>query len=198
MRNILFGMMIMMSLFGVGCATPSFLPKPAQPENVCEIFRERPEWYQAALSARSKWNIPISVMMSIMYQESSFRADARPPRTWFLYIIPGPYPSTAYGYAQALDTTWGEYLQNTGNRGAERDNFADAIDFIGWYCYLSAGRSGITATDPYNLYLAYCEGHGGFNRQTYQQKAWLMNAARKVEERSKRYSQQLAYCDKGR
>jgi hypothetical protein len=190
--------MIVISLFGYGCATTSFLPKPAQPENVCEIFRERPLWYQDAISSRKKWNIPISVMMAIMYQESSFRADARPPRTWFLFIFPGPYPSTAYGYSQALDNTWEEYKQNTGNRDAERDNFADAVDFIGWYCSLSAIRSGIVANDPYNLYLAYCEGHGGFNRQSYKQKAWLMNAARRVEDRSKRYSQQMAYCDTGR
>lgn len=184
-------------LFGFGCAS-SFTPQPAKPENACEIFRERPKWYQDAASARNKWNIPVSVMMAIMYQESSFRAEARPPRTLFLFIFPGPYPSTAYGYSQALDNTWEEYKAKTGKPYAERDSFTDSVDFIGWYCYLSALRSGIAGTDPYNLYLAYHEGHGGFNRKTYTAKAWLMNAARLVEERAKRYSKQLSYCENGR
>ena len=28
---------------------------PAQPENLCQIFREKPEWHEAALKMNEKW-----------------------------------------------------------------------------------------------------------------------------------------------
>lgn len=28
---------------------------PAQPENLCQIFREKPEWHKAALKMNEKW-----------------------------------------------------------------------------------------------------------------------------------------------
>ena len=44
--------------------------------------------------------------------------------------------------------------------GADRDDFNDAIDFIGWYNDQSSRRSKISKSDAYNLYLAYHEGQG--------------------------------------
>ncbi|OQX15495.1 MAG: hypothetical protein BWK80_40910 [Desulfobacteraceae bacterium IS3] len=191
--NIKITVSCLLSLWILGCATTR---PPARPENLCSIFGEKPQWYQDALSSQKRWGIPIPVMMAIMYQESAFNADARPPRTSCLFFFPGPYPSSAYGYSQALDGTWENYQRDTGSRGADRDDFHDAIDFIGWYCYLSFSKSGIAGNDAYQLYLAYHEGHSGFNRRTYRNKPWLMNAAGRVEERAKRYAGQLAYCEK--
>ena len=58
-----------------GCATPP----PKKPENICEIFREHRSWYFAAKDARDRWGVPIHVPMAMMYQESSFKANAQPP-----------------------------------------------------------------------------------------------------------------------
>ena len=151
-----------------GCATMS--NPPNQPKNICEIFRENPEWYEMARESSKRWNVPIPILMAIIHQESSFISDAKPPRTSCLWIFPGPRPSSAYGYAQASDETWEEYLAGTGNTWADRDDFGDAVDFVGWYCDLSYRRSQISKQDTYNLYLAYHEGHGGFNRKTYLKK----------------------------
>jgi hypothetical protein len=129
-----------------------------------------------------------------MYIESGFNADARPPRTKCLFIFPGPRPSTAYGYPQALDITWKEYQQHTGNWGADRDDFEDAVDFIGWYCRMSTVRCGISRFDPYLLYLAYHEGHGGFNRGSYQNKTDVKRAARSVEKLAGQYTSLLTGC----
>ena len=52
---------------------------PAQPENLCQIFREKPEWHKAALKMNEKWGTPVHVVMAMMYQESSFVHDAQPP-----------------------------------------------------------------------------------------------------------------------
>jgi hypothetical protein len=134
-------------------------------------------------------------MMAIMHQESRFRATAKPPRKKILGFIPGPRPSDSYGYSQALKSTWASYERSAGRYGADRDDFGDAIDFIGWYNDQSKRRSGIARNDAYRLYLAYHEGHGGYNRGTYRGKQWLINVARKVNSRAARYQQQLAGCE---
>ena len=177
----------------LGCA---HLPKPPEEiDNICQIFRQNRDWYQSAYRSSRKWSVPIPVLMAIVHQESKFKAEAKPPRTTCLCFLPGPRPSSAYGYSQAVDETWEKYKSNTGNWGADRDNFADAIDFIGWYCDLSYSICRIALDDTYNLYLAYHEGHNGFNRGTYNKKSWLKRVAGKVQNRSRSYSSQLASCE---
>jgi hypothetical protein len=169
---------------------------PKNTDNLCAIFREKDDWYDDAADARKEWGSPISVMMAVMHQESRFQAKAKPPRKKILGFIPGSRPSSSYGYSQAKKTTWAEYKRNAGRYGADRDDFADAIDFIGWYNFQSYKRSGLSRTDPYRLYLAYHEGHGGYNRGTYKKKAWLTKVARKVESRAATYRAQLTSCEK--
>ncbi|MFT7193902.1 MAG: hypothetical protein ACI8U1_001537, partial [Rheinheimera aquimaris] len=92
------------SVFAViltGCATPP----PKNTSNLCEIFYEHRDWYDAAAKVRDKWGVPIHVPMSIMYQESSFKHNARPPMRWFLGFIPYGRASNAYGYSQAKTVT---------------------------------------------------------------------------------------------
>jgi hypothetical protein len=111
-----------------------------------------------------------------------------------LGFIPWKRPSDAYGYAQALESTWKEYKKDTGRRFADRDDFDDAIDFVGWYTAVSRQRLGIPKDDAYGHYLAYHEGQGGYARGSYKHKRWLMNYASKVEQTSRRYPAQLARC----
>lgn len=178
----------------LGCFGP---PKPPdRPDNVCEIFREHEDWYDDAHDSYRRWGIPIPVLMAIMHQESRFHGDIKPPRTTCLWVFPGPRPSSAYGYSQALDPTWESYKRATGRSGADRDDFGDAIDFIGWYCNLSHTRCGIPKNDAYRLYLAYHEGQGGYSRGTYRNKGWLLNVAAKVKKRSDIYHGQLAACER--
>jgi len=167
---------------------------PKSLSNVCSIFEEKGGWYKDAKKSSERWNSPIPVMMAILHQESRFNAKAKPPRRKILWIIPGPRISSAYGYSQAKGTTWDWYKQSTGKRGADRDDFADAIDFVGWYNNLSHTQNNIQTNDAYNLYLAYHEGHGGFNRRTYRNKEWLTGVAGKVSRLSQEYTQQLASC----
>jgi hypothetical protein len=174
-----------------GCST---LP-PQRVDNICAIFREKDDWYEDAADARDRWGSDIPVMMAIMYQESRFEADARPPRRTILGFIPGPRPSNAYGYSQAKTDTWKEYKQDAGGFGADRDDFADAIDFIGWYNARSTRSNGISPHDAYGLYLAYHEGNGGYSRSTYLAKPWLLDVARRVEARAVSYQAQLAACE---
>lgn len=174
-----------------GCSTS----QPANIGNICAIFEEKDDWYEEAADAREEWGSPIPVMMAIMHQESRFHAKAKPPRKKILGFIPGFRPSNAYGYSQALDSTWDAYQRSAGRYGADRDDFGDAIDFIGWYNYQSHRSSGISRSNTYALYLAYHEGQGGYNRGTYRNKGWLIKVARKVERRANDYQSQLTGCE---
>ena len=167
---------------------------PKNSNDLCATFRENEEWYVEAKQSSDKWGVPISVQMAIMHQESHFVADAQPPRTWLLGIIPWFRPSSAYGYAQAQDGTWDDYLDKAGSWGADRDDFADAADFIGWYSNLSNSKLGIAKGDAKNLYLAYHEGHGGYQHKSYLKKAWLKRTADKVAYRARLIQRQLSAC----
>ena len=176
----------------VGCVTSP----PTHVNNICHIFDEKSGWYDDAKDAQNKWGSSIAVMMAIMHQESRFQPKAKPHRTKILWVLPGPRKSSAYGFPQAKDGTWDWYIDQTGNWGADRDKFEDAIDFIGWYNHMSERKSGIKRNDTYHLYLAYHEGHGGFNRRTFKKKSWLTKVARKVSSRQASYQKQLAGCEK--
>lgn len=180
------------------CVSLSFCATrpPKDVNNICQIFREKSGWHKDAKKASEKWNIPIHVMMATIYQESRFVGNAKPPRKKLLGFLPGPRPSSAYGYAQVLDETWSYYLKQTSQWGKDRDDFGDAIYFIGWYYNQSRERNGLSAWDTYSLYLTYHEGHGGFSRGTYKQKPWLVNVAKKVQANGVRYSKQYASCKK--
>nr|WP_010133668.1 membrane protein [Microbulbifer agarilyticus] len=184
-------LLVLPALLATGCATTP----PSNTDDLCEIFREKDGWYQDAAKSARKWNTPIATMMATLHQESRFVHDAKPPRSKILWIIPGPRPSDAYGYSQALGTTWRGYQRATGSYGADRDDFGDAIDFVGWYHNTSQRQCNIRANDTYHLYLAYHEGQGGFNRRTFRNKQWLKNVAQKVSARSQTYQRQLNSCE---
>lgn len=190
MRN---GLALLLMVLAVSACTTA---PPRNPNNICDIFREKSGWYKDAKAAAKKWNSPIPVMMSIMHQESRFVANAKPPRKFWLGFIPAGRVSDAYGYPQAKDATWRWYKDKSGNWGADRDDFEDAIDFIGWYNNVSYRLNGISPSDTYSLYLAYHEGHGGFKRRTFSNKPWLQRVASKVTARSQTYQGQLAICEK--
>jgi hypothetical protein len=177
-------------IFGFGCGTGS--KYVGDRDDLPQIFEDNPSWNESAVRAQKKWGVSIPIMMAIIAQESSFDPKARPPKTGgFLWIFPGSRPSSAYGYSQALDGTWDSYRESAGRRWAKRDNFADSIDFVGWYCHQSAVKCGISKNNAYHLYLAYHEGHGGYNSGTYKSKAWLLQIARNVDTRARLYASQI-------
>ena len=132
--------------------------------------------------------------MSFVRHESSYRAKARPPFKWFLFIPLGR-ASSAKGYAQAQDPVWGEYQAERGRLFRSRSDMEDALDFIGWYNYKTWRELGIDRTDAYNLYLAYHEGRGGYRRGTWKGKPEVRRYAKRVGETARAYKSQLARCE---
>ncbi len=169
---------------------------PRDVNNICQIFTQYPAWYRDAQDVEHRWFVPIAVQMAIIHQESKFDGSASPPRRKLLWVIPWRRPSTAYGYTQALHTTWSQYKSSKdgGNWWASREVFSSGVDFIGWYANQANYRAGIPRDDAYQLYLAYHEGIGGYQRKTYLAKPWLIQVARKVKARSQLYQLQLNHC----
>lgn len=175
-----------------GSGGPTSAPRDL--DNACAILKERPEYYRAFKATERRWGVPVHVQMATIHQESKFIGDARTPFRYVIGVIPMGRQSSAFGYGQALDATWDEYLNETGSRFARRDKIDDASDFMGWYMTKSRTKNGIGLHDAENQYLAYHEGNTGFARQSYNAKPWLIDVARKVQLRANMYQDQIANC----
>lgn len=167
---------------------------PRNLDDACSILKQRPQYIKAFRATERKWGVPVAVQMATIYQESKFIGNARTPLRYTLGVIPMGRQSSAFGYSQALDGTWKEYLAETRNRGAKRDDIRDATDFMGWYMNKTRARNGVPLSDARNQYLAYHEGHSGFARRSYTRKPWLVRIAGEVGSRAVTYDRQLRSC----
>ena len=167
---------------------------PRDLENACAIAAERPAYINAMRQAERRWGVPVPVMMAAIHQESKFVGNAKTPHQFALGIIPIGRQSSAYGYSQALDGTWEEYVKETGNRRARRDDIRDATDFMGWYMNGTSRRLGVPVNDAASQYLAYHEGRSGFANGSHYSKGWLMGVSSRVDSRAQLYAVQLSSC----
>ncbi len=173
------------------CATPV----PQHTQDICQVFLQNPKWYKAARRSEKKWGVPIPVQMAIIHQESHFTAKIKPERQQLLGVIPWTRPSSSKGYTQALKITWKNYEKNIG-KNRSRSDFSAATDFVGWYGDQAYRRADIPKNNTYALYLAYHEGIGGYQKETYLKKKWLIHVAKKVELQADTYRWQLQKCEK--
>ena len=180
---------ILLTLFS--CASTS----PRNKSDACLLLAEKGEWKAPLNHASLRWEIPKHTILSIIYHESKFISNALPPRKKFLGVsLPFRRISSAYGYPQALDGTWEEYKKKRGGSFAERSNFKDSVDFIGWYLNRSVKKLGISRNNAYNLYLAYHQGNKGFRNKAYLRKPAIMSYARKVQDTALVYKKQIRSC----
>ncbi len=193
MRPMWLVLTVVMTL-GSGCA----MSPPENVDNACAIFDQRGglfnNWQRYAKNTEKEFGVPVPILMATIYQESRFQPRARPPRTKLLGFIPWRRPSNAFGYPQALNSTWDWYQEATGKSFARRSKFKDAVHFVGWYHDQSHRRNGIAKTDAYNLYLAYYAGHGGYARGTYRNNRGMLNSAARVASMAQTYDSQLRGC----
>ncbi|MEL6640867.1 MAG: transglycosylase SLT domain-containing protein [Pseudomonadota bacterium] len=178
----------------LGSCSAGYGSAPRSLDNACSILKERPEYRRAFKRTERNWGVPMPILMAIIYQESKFISDNRPPHQYALGVIPIGRQSSALGYSQALDGTWKEYQQERGGRGASRENIRDATDFMGWYMTQTVEETGVAINDTRNQYLAYHDGRTGFLRGSYRRKPWLMRIAGEVEARAVMYDTQLRQC----
>lgn len=168
--------------------------RPRNVENACAMFADRPHWRAAIRDSERKWGAPAEVQLAIIWRESSFQGDARPPRGQVLGFIPTARASSARGFPQAIDGTWDWYRRETGNRGARRDVFRDSADFVGWYMAKTQSSNRVPMSDAFRHYLNYHEGHAGYRSGRWRGNANVQRAASQVEGKAAEYRVQLARC----
>lgn len=192
-RMPLGGLVWLVMLALSGCASV-----PSNINNACTILNENGgwfnNWYDQTKEVERQFGVPVPVTLATIRQESGFQSDAKPPMQYFLWIIPIGRASDAFGYPQALDSTWAYYQQKTGNDGAERDDFEDAVNFVGWYYARSHRINGIALNDAYHLYLTYYFGQTGFANGSWRNNSRVKQIARKVQHYANRYRQQMQQC----
>ncbi|MCD2184417.1 hypothetical protein OCK02_17370 [Rhizobium sp. TRM96647] len=182
---------VVLTMMLVACGTV-----PRQTDNACAVFEQRDglfeNWERDARRVEREYGVPVAVLMATVYAESGYRHNAKPPRRKLLGFIPWKRVSSAYGYSQALDGTWASYKKQTGRWMAKRNDFGDAIRFIGWYHHQSHLKNGIALNDAYRLYIAYHEGHAGYKRGRWSAPAKA--GANRASKMAARYSTQLRNC----
>jgi hypothetical protein len=186
----------MVLLVLLGSCTSGYGTAPRELDNACAIVNERPEYLRAFKATQRKWGVPVPTIMAMIYQESKFISNNRPPHQYALGVIPIGRQSSALGYSQALDGTWEEYQDQHGGRGADRENIRDATDFMGWYMTATVRETGVPLGDTRNQYLAYHDGRSGYLRGTWRRKPWLIRIAGEVANRATTYDAQLRACGK--
>ncbi len=188
--NVKLLLVILASLLMTACSTPV----PSSPKNLCKIFQENGDWYDDVQEVYAKRGVPINVVMAFIYHESGYVDDAKPPMRWFLFI---PYGrgSSAYGYPQAQDPVWEEYLAEHGGFFTSRDDFKDSVDFVSWYMLKTRRINKIPLTNVYLQYINYHDGWGGYKKGLYKRNKKLRTIARNVEKTARNYATQLRRCD---
>ena len=185
----LLGVALLLAVVSGSCSSPA---PPRRIDDVCTLLAERDGWWAATARAAARWGVSPGILLAVIYQESGFRAEAR---SWDRFLgIPLAPASSAYGYGQATDGAWRDYQRATGRPRARRDEFADAVDFVGWYADLVHRIAGVDKADAYHLYLGYHEGPGGLRRGSHEAKPWLLEVAGRVDERAARFERDAERC----
>jgi hypothetical protein len=156
-----------------------------------QVFEETAS---CATSQRCRpWQGGVWVGLAVPEHGSGLRFMGRPSQG-LLGLLPWTRLSSAYGYAQATDEAWEDYLDATDRWFVDRDDFADALDFVGWYNHRSHKHLGIAKYDAYHLYLAYYTGPTGYRRGVWKNSGTIKGYATKVTNQAARYKRQLDGC----
>jgi len=167
---------------------------PKNTADGCSIFSERYLWYKHAKKTEKKWGTPIYIQLAFIKMESDFDWLARPKRLKIFKVIPYKRPSSSLGYSQAVEGTWKQYKEETNNKLATRTRFKDSVDFIGWYTNKTEKLLKISKKDAFRQYIAYHEGWGNYKK--YKEKPKVILLAKKVQQQSGKYKNQLNKCSK--
>ena len=162
--------------------------------NPCQYFFTHPQRLQIHQSVANKWHISTGTQLAVLLQESNLSAYARADQRHWINRIFSTKKISAYGYAQAIDRTWGQYQQTQNKQFASRHNYHDATDFIGWYLSTISKQTHIPTTQTEKLYLAYHEGIKGYQKQTYKNKPQLQKISHKVAQQGQAIDQAIDQC----
>jgi len=161
-----------------------------QPPQLCTLLQREHVWSQYQHHTKNK----LSTILAIIQHESGFRSNARPVKSWLVPgLIPWEHHSSAYGFSQAIASTWQEFkAENPGLH--QRESYYSSVLFIDWY--LSKYKKYIPVNKrnhPYELYLLYHEGPTAY-QQTHRISKATKNYAAKVAATARKFEGELKTC----
>lgn len=162
-------------------------------KRICHVVSSNWGWSSAIHKTSKRYGISPGLILSVIYHESTFQKDARPPREMLYGVIPWR-TSSAYGYGQIKKETWDWYLQSNPGLFQSRTHFSDTVNFIGWYYQLFQKKAKDRTYLARDFYFAYHEGLGGYERGSYEGKESLIKKANAVALRAEVYDQALKDC----
>ena len=169
---------------------------PKHPSNACKIFGQKYLWYKHVKKSSETYGVPTHIILAFVNKESGFNRWAKPKRTKLFKILPYKRPSSSFGYSQAVKKTWEQYKTETNSPLAIRTRFKDSVMFIGWYMNKTKKINKIPLNDPYRQYLNYYLGWGSYAKKVYATDKNAILFAKKVEQLSVIYKNQLKECQK--
>lgn len=188
MTRLLLPPLLLLAL--AGCATAP----PSNPENICAIFREKPDWHDAALKVQKKWGAPVPVPMAMMYQESSFKHDAVPPRYYFLGFIPGPRQfRLRLRPGQGRDL--GRLQERCGRLGFQPRRLRRRAGFHGLVHEQDPAHQRRVQVRRLWPIPELPRGWTGYRNRSYDRKAWLKTVSQKVQARAQKFAAQYKSCE---
>lgn len=134
-------------------------------------------WALSLEKAQEKWGISQGAILSVIDQESRFKANA----------TNGIYR----GFSQASPQTWGWFLRETKIGDKSRADFDASAYFVGWHFKTMSKRLGIPMSNVTAHYLAYKLGEGGYRKGGSKS---AQNIAIKVARRAEMFDNQLSKC----
>ena len=169
---------------------------PKYPQNACKIFGQNYLWYKSAKKSSDTYGAPIHIILAFVNKESGFNRLEKPKRKKLFKIVPYKRPSSSLGYSKAVKKTCELYKTETNNPLALRTRFKDSVMFIGWYMNKTKKINKIPLNDSYRQYLNYYLGWGSYAKKNYKTDKNAIIYAKKVQELSKIYKNQLSECQK--
>lgn len=191
---------IVTMLLVCGLLTSCATTPPRNINNICDVLKQKSgfltDWRSSAVHASKKYNVPLPLILATIYKESSFNSTAKSERTKLGGFIPWKRKSTAYGYSQALNNTWLDYVKETKYFYADRSNFAHSTDFIGWYYQKSIKRHKLAPNDYKNLYLSYYLGYSKSPKSYKNVAPNVLRSVQKLVDTTLAYEKQLKNCNR--
>ena len=161
-------------------------------DNACEILFKYPAWYRYHKHFSARSGVEISTVMAIIAKESAFEQHARPVKSWLIpQWIVWKYASSSYGYSQATNATWENFLKANPYTSYTREDYPSSVAFISWY--LHHYTQSVPNDDIYTKYLMY---HDGPRMKLTNVKATTKAYALQVQHQSRLYAHQLTTCVK--
>lgn len=152
-------------------------PALAQTNNACSLLANHPSWAQSINEAHKKWGIGKGAILSVIDQESRFKANASN----------GIYK----GFSQASPQTWNWFLKSAKMGSRTRSDFDASAHFVGWHFKTMSKKLGIPVSNVKSQYLAYKLGEGGYRKGGGK---GAHSIASKVSSRAAMFENQLEKC----